>query len=86
MHTTYPPHAVVVDTTHRMGEARMHPRAGSRRDLVRARESVGIYARSLAVDFPILVLGHVLSPVRSIPRHSLLLIANYTSELVHSSL
>ena len=31
---------------------------------------------------PSLVLGHVLSPVRSIPRHSLLLIANYTSELV----
>ncbi|TFK82949.1 hypothetical protein K466DRAFT_628972 [Polyporus arcularius HHB13444] len=32
--------------------------------------------------FPILVLGHVLSPVRSLPRHSLLLIANYTSEHV----
>ncbi|KAI0327287.1 hypothetical protein GY45DRAFT_1427862, partial [Cubamyces sp. BRFM 1775] len=31
---------------------------------------------------PILVLGHVLSPVRSLPRHSLLLIANYTSEHV----
>ena len=30
----------------------------------------------------ILVLGHVLSPVRSLPRHSLLLIANYTSEHV----
>ena len=30
----------------------------------------------------ILVLGHVLSPVRSLPRHSLLLIANYTSEPV----
>ncbi|KAH9891167.1 hypothetical protein C8Q73DRAFT_803138, partial [Cubamyces lactineus] len=29
-----------------------------------------------------LVLGHVLSPVRSLPRHSLLLIANYTSEHV----
>ena len=29
-----------------------------------------------------LVLGHVLSPVRSLPRHSLLLIANYTSEPV----
>ena len=32
--------------------------------------------------FLILVLGHVLSPVRSLPRHSLLLIANYTSEHV----
>ena len=31
---------------------------------------------------PSLVLGHVLSPVRLIPRHSLLLIANYTSEPV----
>jgi hypothetical protein len=31
---------------------------------------------------PSLVLGHVLSPVRSLPRHSLLLIANYTSEPV----
>lgn len=29
-----------------------------------------------------LVLGHVLSPVRFLPRHSLLLIANYTSEPV----
>ena len=31
---------------------------------------------------PSLVLGHVLSPVRFLPRHSLLLIANYTSEPV----
>jgi hypothetical protein len=34
------------------------------------------------IDSLSLVLGHVLSPVRFLPRHSLLLIANYTSEPV----
>jgi hypothetical protein len=38
---------------------------------------------SRTVSFSLsLVLGHVLSPVRFLPRHSLLLIANYTSEHV----
>ena len=46
-------------------------------------ELVPYIARALSLLlFSILVLGHVLSPVRSLPRHSLLLIANYTSEHV----
>jgi hypothetical protein len=44
--------------------------------------SVGKYKVGIEVEpwfSSSLVLGHVLSPVRFLPRHSFLLIANYTS-------
>lgn len=50
--------------------------------MVRARLRSLIYCRGMHLGSLSLVLGHVLSPVRSLPRHSLLLIANYTSEPV----
>ena len=61
----------------------VNPIAGGSANKWSVRSSSPVYKAREAVSVsPSLVLGHVLSPVRSLPRHSLLLIANYTSELV----
>jgi hypothetical protein len=57
---------------------RQNPRSNISKHMTWSVRSVGIKRTKVCFRALSLVLGHVLSPVRFLPRHSLLLIANYT--------